>query len=343
VTDTDTRRVIFGPGRVRVSGSAVRGITPTPPRGGHGIGQGAGGGRGHGRGGGNGLAALAAALAGISATSAVVVPSPDVGGLAIIGNGAPSGALGSTGWLYVNALNRDVYVKQAVAAAPSFLGVAWTAVSDVTSQALTMPASIAAGDLLVVVLSATDFAVTTAPTVTTPAGWTRFVNKQPVDSTGTGSAYAFWAVAVGGDTVTIVLDRGSYLHASCSRYAAVNPAAPMNIVSAGTTTNSGPTIPTAALVTTSPNCTVVSYGMASANPTIPWSAPSGITAEAGNNFVTRLSGHQFGDLVGVAAGTYGPYAWTPSTFGSAPAFGVTFAIAPSATAGSWSRVGALSA
>jgi hypothetical protein len=82
VTDTDTRKVIFGPGRVRVGGSRVRGITPAPPppvhapSGGHGIGQGSGGGRGHGKGGGNGLAALALALGAVSATGGKVVPSP---------------------------------------------------------------------------------------------------------------------------------------------------------------------------------------------------------------------------------------------------------------------------
>jgi len=84
-TPSDRRKVIFGPGRVRVSGARLRGIVATPPPvhtpggQGHGTpggGRGQGKGGGKGKGGGNSLSALALALAATSATGGKVVPSP---------------------------------------------------------------------------------------------------------------------------------------------------------------------------------------------------------------------------------------------------------------------------
>lgn len=93
-TPSDRRKVIFGPGRVRVSGARLRGIVATPPPDrtpggqGHGTpggGRGQGKGGGKGKGGGNSLSELALALAATSASQGKVVPSPpDVGAVTLI-------------------------------------------------------------------------------------------------------------------------------------------------------------------------------------------------------------------------------------------------------------------
>jgi hypothetical protein len=350
VTDTDTRKVIFGPGRVRVSGSRVRGITPTPPptvdapSGGHGIGQGSGGGRGHGKGGGNSLAALVAALGAVSATGGKVIPSPPVGTTWFIGAGAPSASQGTLGDWYFNEANRDIYTKEPALATPAFGAAAWSSGGSATTQAFAMPAAITAGDLLVMVLTVVDAGAAVAPVVATPAGWTRIVNAAPFDfQPNGGRLYAFWRFAVGSDpAVTVTCSDSRLWHGSVTRYTGPNTTSPVNTI-LGANTALGTTLVTPAITTTVDSCLIVSYGAVVQNPTLPWGAPAGITVRAGDNVSAgRVNGQEFGDLTAGIAGAYGGYTWTGLNYAQV-AWGGTFALAPVAGAATWTRVGALAA
>jgi hypothetical protein len=348
----EARRVFFGPGRVRVTGLGPRGIVVAPPPApspggqGHGAhggqGQAHGGGHGKGRSGGN---SLAAALGAVSATGGKVLPSSDVGTTWFSGAGAPVAQLGVLNDWYVDLSNRDVYLKASAITVPSFMGAAaWSATASGSTISMTMPSGAIAGEMLVMVLSTIDAAQVSAPIVTTPAGWQRFINGETYDFHATGSVYAFWKIAVGADpSVTVAIDRSSFSHGSVSRYANANTATPINATGQGADTR--PTVTTGAVATTVTNCLIVSYGIVVAAPVVPWAGvPAGITSRGFDNTAAgRVNGQQFGDIQASAATTYGPYAWTPSTAGSQPTYGVTIALAPAAAAAVWTREGALAA
>lgn len=67
-----------------------------------------------------------------------------------------------------------------------------------TSHAITMPGSISAGNLLILIYGTTD-----NPTITTPSGWTALASTQ--DTLPDVKSAVFYKVAAGGDTATIAL------------------------------------------------------------------------------------------------------------------------------------------
>lgn len=355
MTDTDVRKVIFGPGRVRVSGSRVRGITPTSPSpvssppvgGGHGqgIGRGAGGGRGHGKGGGgNSLAALAAALGAVGATAGVVIPSPDVGTTWYLQAGVPSNTLGAVGSWYVNSSNLDVYEKSNVAAVPTWQADTATDAGNGLLCNASVPSGVVAGELLVLQLDVGSSGGT--PVVTTPTGWTVLTAQQDLGSAAFATFY--WKVADGTETtVGLVADRNCVWHATISRVSNVLASGPINTATfatpaggAGVTTSQSPSIsPTAT------NCLIVAITAMNANAGMTLTAPAGMALRfsGARSGITGLY-HGWADVIQAATGATGTKTWAMSSASFLKQLDTTVAIAPLApSTGSWSRVGAFSA
>lgn len=105
-----------------------------------------------------------------------------------------------------------------------------TTTTDTTSHSITMPASISAGDLLIVV-----FSVDQQPTCTASSGWTKLDQA----SNGTTVTQAiFWKFAAGGDTCTITTSTSEQSSHVSLR---ITGAAHINATSAnGSSTNSNP-------------------------------------------------------------------------------------------------------
>jgi hypothetical protein len=78
--------------------------------------------------------------------------------------------------------------------------------ASTTNIVLNLPASIAANDLLTVFVNAHDDAGVTAPTLTTPSGWTQLFHAQSVGNARTLAAYYKVASGSEGATLSIAVD-----------------------------------------------------------------------------------------------------------------------------------------
>jgi hypothetical protein len=353
VTDTDTRKVIFGPGRVRVSGSRVRGITPTPPPPvqppgvgggqGHGIGRGSGGGRGHGRGGGNGLAALALALGAVSATGGKVVPSQRVGLAWYTGAGAPANTLGALNEFYYDqAGTRNVYQKALSGASPGFRSAQGnTGASASISIAAPLPAGVTIGDLLIVAVSANQ--PSTSVAISTPTGWTlRDSTTNRFFSHGVSAIFTRIADGTEGATLTLTTP------AQASTWDAVIAAffsADFDQLATGALTSStaipGPSVtPSAA----GDLILQILFGVTGAGGSIPTvTPPSGFTELIDSRPASSGASVEISNklLVGGSGSPTGTFTTTLGT--SEPWWATTLAIKPGTQAPNWTRVGSLSA
>jgi hypothetical protein len=348
----EARRVFFGPGRVRVTGSRPRGIVVAPPPPpttggqGHGAqggqGQAHGGGQGRGRGGGNSLAALAQALGAVSATGGKVLPSPDVGTTWYLAAGVPSNTLGAIGSWYTNSSNRDVYSKTSVQAVPTWQSDAATDAAPATVCNATAPSGIQAGDLLILLV---DAAVNGPSfTISTPTGWSVLTAQQDLD-TSTATAAAFWKIATGAETVVpLTASVSCFWHVTISRITDALPSAPINAsnfaLPAGALSSQSPaTSPTAT------NCLIVALSAMLANVGMTLTAPGGMTLRYQSPHSSQTgSFHGWADVTQAGTGTTGVKTWSMSTAAFSKQFNTTLAIAPlPASLGSWARVGAFSA
>jgi hypothetical protein len=261
------------------------------------------------------------------------------------GAGAPSSGLGVLSDWYFNESNRDVYRKASAIVTPTFGATAWSSATGVSSISVGVPAAITAGDLLVMVIDAVPdpSAAPPAPTITTPTGWTRFVNREAFESGASGAVYAFWKIAGASESaVTVTIDRSSYLHASMTRYSNPNATTPIDAQGSNQSVAAASSVATPAISVPDSGCLIVSYAITVQAPAS-WTDPAGITRRATDNYSGRVNSHIFGTAVGGGAATYGPYTWTPNTAFSQPAYGLTFALAPAASSATWTRVGALAA
>jgi hypothetical protein len=351
----EARRVFFGPGRVRVTGSRPRGIVVAPPPPpstggqGHGAqggqGQSHGGGQGKGRGGGNSLAALAQALGAVSATGGKVVPSPDVGTTWYLAAGVPSNTLGAIGSWYTNSSNRDVYSKTSVQAVPTWQSDVATDATTSNVCNATAPSGIQAGDLLILLV---DAAVNSgSPVIATHTGWSVLTAQQDLGS-GLNVGVAFWKIADGTETVIALgSDTPCFWHVTISRITNALASAPINVSNfaipaggAGVVTSQSPAVsPTVA------NSLIVALTAMQAAAGMTLTAPGGMTLryESPRGTQTGLY-HGWADVTQAGTGTTGTKTWSMSSASLLKQFNTTFAIAPlPASAGSWARVGAFSA
>jgi len=86
--------------------------------------------------------------------------------------------------------------------------------TDVSTHNITMPAGIAAGDLLLVLFSFSGFAGSTVATAS--AGWTKLGQANQSTNT-TAFAAVFWKIAAGSDTLTVTTTDGRQSTAVAAR------------------------------------------------------------------------------------------------------------------------------
>jgi len=356
VTVTDAgRKVIFGPGRVRVSGTGARGIVAAPPplrspgeghgsSGGHGKGQ--NGEHGQGRGGGNSLAALAQAFGAISATGAVVVPSPDVGTTWYSGSSAPPSSTSSFGALgdwYFNTANRDTYLKEIVTRTAAYDSHGTILQSGAPAN-VAVPSTLSAGDLMILQVNALNTNLTGAPTLTPPPGWTRINARGTFSANLSASTDLFYKIAGASESaVALAFNMGASIEAVIVRVVGNALSSPIE-VQAGASSAVSTSISTPSVTPTTNNDLVVSLVCGAYDGAVSFTAPSGYNLRFQDNYVSQPLQLGWADnLINPAAPT-GALSWASGVAaGSRTNWGHTFAILGAGATPSWVRVGALAA
>jgi PKD repeat protein len=195
--------------------------------------------------------------------------------------------------------------------------------TNTTNAAVTIPASVQAGDGLVLAFTDND----STRTVTPPAGWQQ-VGTQTV---GTAVSTIWQRVAVAGDaghTVSVGLSDYAKVNLRVLAYRGTNATAPVAVATktgepATTTSHTSPTATVAAA-----GSWVVTYWSDKSSATLAWTAPNGVTSRgvsigSGSGRVTSLTADSGGT---VPTGTYGGL--TATTDAASRALTWTIVLAP---------------
>lgn len=203
----------------------------------------------------------------------------------------------------------------------------------VGSLSVTLPATVAAGDLILV-----RFATNANTTVSTPAGYGIVLDAS---SAGSTSSVIFSKIAVAGDagaTVSTTFGGSSRVTAVVLIYASgtFDPTTPINIVGHTNVTVATTNYTSPAVTTSVAGCTILAWDVEQApgGTTNTWTPPAGMTlitsvqsAASGGKNNCQACGY----LDAGTAGSYGPYT---ATFVASEVGGAsTIAIAPAPAAG----------
>jgi hypothetical protein len=251
------------------------------------------------------------------------------------GSGDPASGLGSTGDIYLDySANKRFWRKNLV------VGAAWQSIGTAnhgsgTSVSVSLPASVAAGDLLVMVIQTSAGA---APTVNAVTGWTHLITKQ---TSVTGFAFdVFYRVADGteGSTVTVTTTAAANFQVIVARVTGADTVTPINASASGSVA-AGSTAATPSITTTAANCLIVS--IASPVSTATSTAPTGMTKRWQDNNGAVGNEISWADVVQAAAGATGTQTWTIGATTSFATAVVTIAVAPGAGTPTWQIIGTL--
>jgi hypothetical protein len=264
------------------------------------------------------------------------------------GSGAPGSGVGVLGDYYVDdsTTPRDVYRRDSSVATVAYDSIGAALGVNAIGGNVGRPATVAAGDLLVMITETLSTGVVTTPTtMTPPAGWTRLGTRSPGSfASYAGSCVECWyKVAVAGEPANyaIAYDHSTTINAIIVRFTGSDKTSPINANAQTpneTFTTSWPT-PT---VTPSVNgCLICSLPIGVDRSTTIYTPPSGFTTRVDSRFASANMNIVLGTKTqAVAAGT-GSLVWTLNANpGFGDEFGLTFAIAPDLTASAWVRIGA---
>lgn len=179
----------------------------------------------------------------------------------LLGHSAPASDLGATGDLYENIDNGNIYKKVSLYTLPSFRSQSSVAVNNATSHPCSMPAGVAVGDALVMVVTMGKGSAT-AVAATTPTGWTLQGQHSPNTVTNL-AAYTKIADGTEGATLTLTTAVAQYSAIAIVAYSAAG--AFDNVVDYGSVQN------------------VVAPSLASVTPTVCGDMIVGLVAASGLN------------------------------------------------------------